>query len=74
MSEQTTTTVNLSLSDLSAAANVINVATQRGAFNAAEAETVGATFNKLVQVVEALKPKTDDSEESDSQEDTVDEA
>ena len=74
MSEENTTTVNLSIADLSSAANVINVATQRGAFNAAEAETVGATFKKLVAVIDALTPQTDDSEESDSQEDTVDEA
>ena len=61
---------SLSLNDLILAANIINLATTRGAFNASEAETVGAIFNKVSRITKELAPKVD-SEESDSQEDTV---
>lgn len=61
---------SLSLNDLVLAANIINLATQRGAFNASEAETVGTIFNKVTRITKELAPKAD-SEESASQEDTV---
>ena len=45
--------VNIGLQDLVICANIIDLATQRGAFKAAEAGQVGATFNKLVAFVKA---------------------
>ena len=49
--EQTT----LALNDIVLAANIIDLATQRGAFKAAEAGHVGACFNKLVGFVKATQ-------------------
>ncbi len=43
----------IGLQDLVVCANIIDLATQRGAFKAAEAGQVGATFNKLVAFVKA---------------------
>ena len=45
--------VTLSIQDIVLSANIIDLATQRGAFKAAEAGQVGATFNKLVAFVKA---------------------
>lgn len=38
---------DLNINDLIAIRNILEVASQRGAFRAAELETVGKTFNKL---------------------------
>lgn len=38
---------DLNISDLNALKNIVEVATQRGAFKAAELEAVGKTYNKL---------------------------
>lgn len=48
---------DLNISDLVALKSIIEVATQRGAFKAAELEAVGKTFNKLNLFLEAVAKK-----------------
>jgi hypothetical protein len=48
---------DLNVNDLVALKNIIEVATQRGAFKAAELEAVGKTFNKLNVFLEAVSKK-----------------
>lgn len=48
---------DLNISDLVALKNIIEVASQRGAFKAAELETVGKTFNKLNNFLESVSKK-----------------
>jgi hypothetical protein len=48
---------DLNVSDLAALRSIIEVATQRGAFKAAELEAVGKTFNKLNTFLEAVSKK-----------------
>jgi len=51
--------VDLNLNDLAALRGIIDVASQRGAFKAAELETVGKVFNKLNAFLEAATAKKD---------------
>ena len=48
---------DLNISDLLAVKNIIEVATSRGAFKAAELEAVGKSFNKLNAFLEAVSKK-----------------
>ena len=48
---------DLNISDLLAVKNIIEVATSRGAFKAAELEAVGKSFNKLNSFLEAVSKK-----------------
>lgn len=48
---------DLNISDLMALKNIIEVASQRGAFKAAELEAVGKTFNKLNNFLESVAKK-----------------
>jgi hypothetical protein len=48
---------DLNISDLLAVRNIIEVATSRGAFKAAELEAVGKSFNKLNSFLEAVSKK-----------------
>ena len=48
---------DLNISDLTALKSIIEVATSRGAFKAAEYEAVGKTFNKLSAFLEAVAKK-----------------
>jgi hypothetical protein len=50
-------TADLNISDLVALKNIIEVASQRGAFKAAELEVVGKTFNKLNNFLESVSKK-----------------
>lgn len=50
-------TPDLNISDLLAVKNIIEVATSRGAFKAAELEAVGKSFNKLNSFLEAVSKK-----------------
>jgi hypothetical protein len=45
---------DLNISDLVALKSIIDVATQRGAFKAAEMEAVGKTYNKLSTFLESV--------------------
>ncbi len=51
------TPTDLNINDLVAVRNIIDVASQRGAFKAAELEAVGKAFNKLNSFLEAVAPK-----------------
>ena len=50
--------VSLSIQDIVLSANIIDLATQRGAFKAAEAGQVGKCFEKLVAFIKANTPET----------------
>jgi hypothetical protein len=47
----------LNISDLLAIRNIIEIASQRGAFKAAELEVVGKTFNRLNGFLESVSKK-----------------
>jgi hypothetical protein len=49
--------VDLNISDLVALKSIVEVASQRGAFKAAELEAVGKTFNKLNTFLESVAKK-----------------
>ncbi len=48
---------DLSINDLIAIRNIVDVASQRGAFKAVELEAVGKAFNKLNSFLDAVAPK-----------------
>jgi hypothetical protein len=48
---------DLNISDLVALKNIVEVASQRGAFKATELEAVGKTFNKLNTFLESVAKK-----------------
>ncbi len=48
---------DLNISDLNALKNIIDVATQRGAFKAAELEAVGKVYNRLSGFLESVSKK-----------------
>ncbi len=48
---------DLNLSDLAALRSILEVASQRGAFKAAELESVGKVFNKLNNFLESVAKK-----------------
>lgn len=48
---------DLNISDLAAIKSIIDVASQRGAFRAAELEAVGKTYNKLSTFLESVTKK-----------------
>lgn len=48
---------DLNIADLVALKNIVDVASSRGAFKAAEMEAVGKTFNKLSAFLEAATAK-----------------
>lgn len=50
---------DLNLNDLAAVKSIIEVASQRGAFKAAELEAVGKIYNKLATFLEAVAKKGD---------------
>lgn len=51
------TSTDLNVSDLAALKSIIDVATQRGAFRAAELEAVGKTYNKLSGFLDSITAK-----------------
>lgn len=56
-----TAAVKLTIQDIVLAANIIDLATQRGAFKAAEAAQVGASFTTLVEFVKANTPAPEEA-------------
>lgn len=48
---------DLNLTDLAALKSIIEVASQRGAFKAAEMESVGKVFNKLTTFLDSVSKK-----------------
>ena len=59
----------LTVNDLALVANIIDLAVQRGAFKGAEAETVGATFKKVVAIVKHLAPPKEESKKEEAKAD-----
>jgi len=55
--QQAPATPELTIADLTNLRAVIDVASQRGAFRAAEMSAVGAVFNKLNSFLEAVYPQ-----------------
>lgn len=51
---------DLNISDLVALRSIVDVASQRGAFKAAELEAVGKTYNKLNTFLESVTTKKDE--------------
>ena len=62
MTEATQEVPTLTLQDLTLTANIIDLSVQRGAFKGAEAEQVGAMFNRLVSIIKAIAPQEDEAE------------
>ena len=72
MSEENTpnsnATAQIQIADIVMACNIIDLATQRGAFKAAEAGQVGTCFETLVAFVKANTPAEEAPEEEASKE------
>lgn len=56
---------SLTLPDLDAIRNIIDVSCSRGAFRANEMEVVGKLFNKLSAFLASIAPQQENKEESD---------
>lgn len=67
-SQQPVENVTLGVADLQNAAQIIDVAVQRGSFKAGEAAQVGAVYNKIIafvnQVTEQQKAQTEEAAET----------
>ena len=69
--------ISLTLQDLNVTANIIDLAVQRGTFKGAEAATVGAAFNKLVEIIQKISPPAEEApaesaeDPADTQEETA---
>lgn len=68
MTEETTTTetVSLSLQDLATVIQIIDLCSQRGAFQGSELEAVGALRGRVQQFVAANAPAEEENEEESS--------
>jgi hypothetical protein len=55
--EASTQTPDLNINDLSAIRSIIDVASQRGTFKAAELEAVGKVYNRLTSFLESVSKK-----------------
>ena len=55
--EDAVVSAQIQIADIVVACNIIDLATQRGAFKAAQASQVGACFDKLVAFVKANTPE-----------------
>lgn len=58
---------NISISDLDAIRNIINLAAKRGAFEANEMADVGAVYNKLNNFLEAVIAQSQTTEPEQTQ-------
>ena len=59
---------NLTVNDLAAVANVIDLAVQRGAFKAAEAKQVGEVFDKVAGFVQFVSDQQKAAEGDNAEE------
>lgn len=62
---------NLGVADISNAAQIIDVAVQRGAFRANEASQVGEVYNKLFAFVSAVQAQQEAQQEQGAKEETT---
>ena len=53
---QEATAINLSITDLANIKQIIDVASQRGAFKASEYQLVGATYDRLTAFLDKIQP------------------
>lgn len=53
---QTAKSASLTIQDLATLRNIIDIASQRGAFKTTEFAVVGATYTKLVNFITAVTP------------------
>jgi hypothetical protein len=60
-------TAQIQIADIVMACNIIDLATQRGAFKAAEATQVGTCFEKLVAFVKANTPEEEAKPEDEAE-------
>jgi hypothetical protein len=70
MEQETQTPVQqpeLQLSDLQNLRSIVDVASRRGAFSAAEMSSVGAVYDKLSTFLDAALPQTQNSAEQQPQ-------
>ena len=65
--ENTQETAQIKIADIVMACNIIDLATQRGAFKAAEATQVGTCFEKLVAFVKANTPEEEAKPEDEAE-------
>jgi len=74
--EETTETEapQLSLQDIQAMVQIIDICSKRGGFEGPELESVGSLRNRTVAFLEAAAPKTDGDESVDAPEAAADEA
>jgi len=63
MSSPTENNVELTINDLAALRQIVDIASQRGAFRAQELESVGKTFNKLNTFIETIIENQKEQEE-----------
>lgn len=59
--------VQLSLNDIAAVVQVIDVVTKRGAFEGSELEAVGVLRNRFAKFVEAKAPKQEEVEKVEAE-------
>jgi len=64
----------LSLQDIQAMVQIIDICSKRGGFEGPELESVGSLRNRTVAFLEAAAPKTDGDESVDAPEAAADEA
>lgn len=64
----------LSLQDIQAMVQIIDICSKRGGFEGQELEAVGSLRNRTVAFLEAAAPKTDGDESVDAPEAAADEA
>ena len=66
--EEETVAPSLGVTDLQNAAQVIDLAMQRGAFRASEAEQVGVVYNRLTSFITSVQDKQKENEEAAAEE------
>jgi len=61
MAEEATTNENLTIADLQTIVNIIDTATQRGAFRANELKVVGSVYEKTTAFLESVSQAEKDA-------------
>lgn len=61
------TNIELSLNDIAAVVQIIDVVTKRGAFEGTELEAVGVLRNRFAKFVEAKQPKQEEEAVTETQ-------
>lgn len=59
--------IELTLQDLVQAANIMDAAIRKGAFNASEAATVGALYNKIVSYLKQFEQPKEETQETSAE-------